>query len=189
MKKMVIPAWLHWGVGFFCCIPLLYLLAHGALDALDPDPGKTLVHGLGLWALRFLLLALTITPLNRFTPVQWSPLRRTIGLFALAYAVLHIVGYAFFYLGFDLTLLLRELVKRPYIIAGLTAVLILLALGITSTNAWQRRLGRHWKRLHKLVYFAAVVVLVHFAWQVKAGLGTMPWYALVFVVLMLLRKV
>lgn len=189
MKKMVVPAWLHVCIGFLCCVPLLWLVARGVLDTLDPDPGKTLVHGLGLWGLRFLLLALAITPLNRFTPVQWSPLRRTSGLFALAYAVLHIVAYAFFYLGFDLTLLLRELVKRPYIIAGLTALLILLALGITSTNAWQRRLGRRWKHLHKLVYFAAVVVLVHFAWQVKAGLGTMPWYALVFVVLMLLRKV
>jgi sulfoxide reductase heme-binding subunit YedZ len=189
LKKIVIPRWLHWCAGFLLCVPLLWLVAKGALDTLDPDPGKTLVHGLGLWALRFLLLTLAITPLNRFTPVQWIPLRRTVGLFTLAYALLHLFAYTFFYLGFDLSLLVRELVKRPYIIAGSTALLILLALGITSTNSWQRRLGRRWKQLHKLVYLAAVIVLVHFAWQVKAGLGDMPWYGLVFVLLMLLRRV
>lgn len=188
VKKVVVPTWLHWCIGVLLCVPLVWMLVQGALDTLDPDPGKTLVHGLGEWALRFLLLTLAITPLNRFTPVQWIPLRRTIGLFTLAYALLHLFAYAFFYLGFDLSLLANELVKRPYIVVGSTALLILLALGITSTNTWQRRLGRRWKRLHRCVYAAVVLVLVHFAWQVKAGLGDVPWYALVFVLLMVLRS-
>lgn len=187
MKKFAIPRWLRWAIHVLLCLPFCWLVLNGAVNTLDPDPGKTLVHGLGLWALRFLLLTLAITPLNRFTPVQWIPLRRTLGLCTLAYAVLHVSAYAFFYLGFDLSLLMRELVKRPYIVLGSMGLSVLLAMGVTSTNGWQRRLGKRWKRLHKLVYVATVVVLLHFAWQVKAGLGAMPWYALVFVLLMLLR--
>lgn len=188
-KKIKIPLWLHWLVRLCLCLPFAWLVMRGVLNTADPDPGKTLVHGLGLWAVRFLLLTLAITPLNRLTPVQWVPLRRTIGLATLAYALLHVSAYAFFYLGLDVSLLARELVKRPYIVAGSTTLLILLALGITSTNGWQRRLGRHWKQLHRLVYIATVVALVHFGWQVKAGLGVMPWYALVFILLILLRRI
>jgi sulfoxide reductase heme-binding subunit YedZ len=187
MKKIPIPRWLRLVIHVLLCLPFCWLVARGALDTLDPDPGKTLVHGLGLWALRFLLLTLTITPLNRFTPVQWLPLRRTLGLYTLAYAVLHLFAYTFFYLGLDFTTLARELVKRPYIIMGAIALLMLIALGVTSTKGWQRRLGRRWKTLHRLVYPAAVLVVIHFAWQVKSGFGDAPWYALIFIVLMLLR--
>jgi sulfoxide reductase heme-binding subunit YedZ len=187
MKKIPIPHWLRLVIHVLLCLPFCWLVARGALDVLDPDPGKTLVHGLGLWALRFLLLTLTITPLNRFTPVQWLPLRRTLGLYTLVYAVLHLFAYTFFYLGLDFSTLVRELVKRPYIIVGAIALLMLIALGVTSTKGWQRRLGRRWKILHRLVYPAAVLVVVHFAWQVKSGFGDAPWYALTFIVLMLLR--
>lgn len=187
MKKIAIPRGLRLVIRFLLCLPLCWLVVSGVVDTLDPDPGKTLVHGLGLWALRFLLLTLAITPLNRFTPVQWLPLRRILGLCALTYALLHVFSYIFFYLGFDLSLGMRELVKRPYIVLGSMGMLVLLAMGVTSTNGWQKRLGRRWKQLHKLVYIATVLVLVHFGWQVKAGLGDMPWYALVFVLLLLLR--
>lgn len=186
-KKLAIPAWLHWFFHVLLCLPFCWLLANGVLNTLDPDPGKTLVHGLGLWALRFLLLTLAITPLNRFTPIQWLPLRRTLGLYTLMYALFHLSAYTFFYLGLDFSTLARELVKRPYIVVGTTALLMLIALGVTSTKGWQRRLGRRWKKLHRLVYPAAVLVVIHFAWQVKSGLGHAPWYALVFIVLMLLR--
>jgi sulfoxide reductase heme-binding subunit YedZ len=189
MKKIAVPRWLRSVIHVLLCLPFCLLVARGVLNTSDPDPGKTLVHGLGLWALRFLLLTLAITPLNRFTPIQWIPLRRTVGLYTLAYAVLHVCAYAFFYLGLDVSLLARELVKRPYIVLGSTALSILLVLGITSTNGWQRRMGRRWKQLHRLVYLATVLALVHFAWQVKAGLGVVPWYAAIFLILMLLRRV
>lgn len=189
MRKIAVPVWFRWLMVFLPAAPLVCLLWQGSTNTLDPDPGKTLVHGLGLWALRCLLLTLAITPLTRLTPLQCLPLRRTLGLYALAYALLHLAGFVFFYTGLDLSLLLAELVKRPYIIAGSMGLLILLALGVTSTNGWQRRLGRRWKLLHRLIYPATVIVLVHFGWQVKAGLGSMPWYALVFIVLMLLRRV
>ena len=189
MKKIAIPLWLRLVIYILLCLPFCWLLLRGVLNTTDPDPGKTLVHGLGLWALRLLLLTLAITPLNRLTPIQWVPLRRTIGLYTLAYALLHVFAYVFFYLGFDISLLARELVKRPYIVVGATALLMLLALGVTSTNGWQRRFGRRWKQLHRLVYVIAALALIHFAWQVKSGFGNAPWYALIFIVLMLLRRI
>ncbi len=189
MRKISLPVWFRWLMVFLPSLPLVWLVWQGATNTLDPDPGKTLVHGLGLWALRWLLLTLAMTPLTRLTAVQCVPLRRTLGLYALAYALLHLAGFAFFYVGLDLSLLLAELVKRPYVIAGSMGLIVLMGLGVTSTNGWQRRLGRRWKLLHRLIYPATVIVLVHFGWQVKAGLGAMPWYALVFVVLMLLRRV
>jgi sulfoxide reductase heme-binding subunit YedZ len=168
-------------------LPFIILITQGVMNQLGADPGKTLVHALGLWALRFLLLTLSITPLQRFTPLQVLRLRRTLGLYALGYAVLHLLGFAFFYLGFDLALLGSELIKRPYIVVGSTALLMLSMLGITSTRGWQKRLGRRWKTLHQLVYLIVVLVIIHFAWQVKTGFGAAPWYALVFAVLMALR--
>ncbi len=188
MKNLSLPRWLYRLLTVLPCLPFCLLLAQGLLNQLGPDPGRALVHGLGLWALRLLLVTLAITPLQRFTPVQWLPLRRTVGLYTLAYASLHVIGFAFFYLGLDVSLLARELVKRPYIVLGTIAFSLLVLMGITSTRSWQRRLGRRWKQLHRSIYLVAALVLVHFAWQVKAGFGAAPWYALVFILLMLARR-
>lgn len=188
MQKTRLPPALHW---LLCCLPALplaWLLWQGMQSQLGPDPGKALVHGLGVWALRLLLLTLAITPLQRLTPVLWLPLRRVVGLWTLAYATLHVLAYDFFYLGFEWRLLGSELVKRPYIWPGAIALALLCVLGITSTRRWQQRLGRRWKQLHRSIYAIAVLAIVHFGWQVKAGLGDAPWYALTFVLLLALRR-
>lgn len=187
MEKRSLPAIAHTASLWLPLLPLSFLLALGLLDQLGPDPGKELVHELGLWSLQLLLLTLAITPLNRFTQWQWLPMRRRLGLYALAYALLHVLCYALFYLGFDIGILAKELVKRPYIVVGASALVILAALGITSSRRWQQRLGRRWRTLHRLVYPAAILVIVHFAWQVKSGFGNAPWYALVFVGVMAAR--
>ncbi len=187
MAKQSLPRFWHITLTILPLLPGLVLLAQAIANTLGPDPGRALVHSLGLWALRLLLLTLSITPLQRFTPIQWLPLRRTLGLYTLAYAVLHVLCYTLFYLGFDVYQLGHELVKRPYIVVGASALSLLIPLGITSTQYWQRRLGRRWKTLHRMVYGIAILVFVHFAWQVKAGLGTSPWYGSLFVLLMLAR--
>ena len=187
IQKITLPKPVLLVLTLLPALPFIFLMTQGVLNQLGADPGKTLVHALGLWALRLLLLTLSITPLQRFTPLQVLRLRRTLGLYALGYAILHLLGFAFFYLGFDMALLGNELLKRPYIVVGSVALLMLSMLGITSTRGWKQRLGRRWKILHKLVYLIVVLVLIHFAWQVKTGFGAAPWYALAFVALMALR--
>lgn len=188
MKKIPLPPALRRCLTLAPALPLGLLLWQGVQDQLGPDPGKALVHALGLWALRCLWCTLAMTPLNRFSALQWVPLRRTLGLWTLAYASLHVLAYAVFFLGADYRLFGGELLKRAYIWPGVLALALLCALGFTSTQRWQRRLGRRWKRLHRSVYAIAILALVHFGWQVKAGLGAAPWYALVFLLLLALRR-
>jgi sulfoxide reductase heme-binding subunit YedZ len=154
-------------------------------DALGADPVAEIEHRLGLWALRFLMLALAITPLRQLTgkPVLVR-FRRMLGLYAFSYATLHLAAY----LGLDLrgywTQIFEEIAKRPYITVGFAAWLLLLPLAITSTTGWIRRLGRNWSRLHKLVYAVGVLAVLHFWWLVKADIREPALYAGILAVLL-----
>lgn len=154
-------------------------------DALGADPVAEIEHRLGLWALRFLMFALAVTPLRQLTgkPVLVR-FRRMIGLYAFSYATLHLAAY----LGLDLrgywTQIFEEIAKRPYITVGFAAWLLLLPLAITSTTGWIRRLGRNWSRLHKLVYAVGVLAVLHFWWLVKADIREPALYAGILAVLL-----
>lgn len=147
-------------------------------DALGADPVAEIEHRAGLWALRFLLITLAITPLRQLTgkPVLIR-FRRMLGLYAFFYACLHLAVY----LGLDLrgywTQIFEEIVKRPYITVGFAAWLLLLPLAITSTKGWIKRLGRNWARLHKLVYAIGVLAILHFWWLVKSDIREPLLYA------------
>lgn len=150
----------------------------GVSHALGADPVAEIEHRLGLWALRFLMLTLAITPLRQLT--GWNQLvrfRRMLGLYAFAYASLHFAAY----LGLDLrgfwAQVLQDIVKRPYITVGFIAWLLLVPLAVTSTTGWIKRLGRNWTRLHKLVYGIAVLAVLHFWWLVKSDLREPALYA------------
>lgn len=149
---------------------------HG--NALGADPVAEIEHRLGLWAIRFLMLTLAITPLRQLT--GWNVLvrfRRMLGLYAFAYASLHFAAY----LGLDLrgywTQIFEEIAKRPYITVGFIAWLLLVPLAVTSTTGWIRRLGRNWARLHKAVYAVAVLAVLHFWWLVKSDIREPALYA------------
>lgn len=147
-------------------------------DALGADPIAELEHRTGLWALRFLLITLAITPLRQLTgqPVVVR-FRRMLGLYAFFYASLHLAAY----LGLDLrgywSQVLEEIVKRPYITVGFAAWLLLVPLAITSTLGWMKRLGRNWGRLHTLVYAIGVLAVLHFWWLVKSDIREPLLYA------------
>jgi sulfoxide reductase heme-binding subunit YedZ len=147
-------------------------------DALGADPVAEIEHRLGLWALRFLMLALAITPLRQLTgkPVLVR-FRRMLGLYAFFYVCLHFAAY----LGLDLrgywTQVFEDIAKRPYITVGFAAWLLLVPLAITSTTGWIRRLGRNWARLHKLVYAIGVLAVLHFWWLVKSDIREPALYA------------
>lgn len=154
-------------------------------SALGPDPGAAVVRFLGEWGIRFLLLALAVSPLRRL--LGWPALarvRRLVGLWAFAYLALHFVAYLTFLAGFDWGAIVDDLAERTYITAGALALLALVPLAVTSTRGWQRRLGRRWVELHRLVFVAALLGLVHFWWLIKDGYGEAVAYSAVFLLLM-----
>lgn len=171
-------------------LPLVWIVSKTIGQDLGADPAKTIVTFLGLWTLRFLFITLAVTPCRRLLGWSWiQRYRRMYGLYTLFYACLHLLAFATFMLGWRPDLIARELSERPYIIVGFAAWLGLVALGITSTRGWMRRLGRYWQQLHYLVYPIAVLAMVHFAWLIRAGYGQVLFYALILATLLGYRLV
>lgn len=150
----------------------VWLVANGTdIDALGADPVAEIEHRTGTWALRMLLVTLAITPLRQITGLAaFMRLRRMLGLYAFFYASLHLAAFLILDLRGWWTTVFEEILRRPYITLGFLAWLSLLPLAITSTKGWMRRLGRTWARLHRLVYAAAVLAVLHFWWIVKSDL-------------------
>lgn len=169
----------------------LAALAVGALrDEIGADPIETITHTTGIWGLRLLLVTLAVTPARRLFGWRWlAPHRRTLGLLCFSYVTLHLCTYAFLDLYFDWDALLEDIVERRYITVGFGGFLCLLALAVTSTRGWIRRLGRRWVVLHRLVYVAGVAGVVHFLWLVKADLLEPLVYSGVLGVLLAARLV
>ncbi len=166
-------AWLAWDIW------------QGALGA---DPIADITHRTGDWALRFVLLALAVTPLRRVT--GWTVLarfRRMIGLYAFFYATLHLLTYLALDLGGYWAQILEDIVKRPYITVGFLAWLGLVPLALTSTQGMIRRLGRRWAQLHRIVYGIGVLGVLHYLWLVKADLREPLTYAGILAVLLVAR--
>ncbi|MBB5014887.1 protein-methionine-sulfoxide reductase heme-binding subunit MsrQ [Rehaibacterium terrae] len=169
-------------------LPLAWLAWLIASDGLGADPVVAITRFSGLWALRFLLASLAITPLRHLTGLPaLIHFRRMLGLWAFAWASLHLSAYVVLDLGGYWTQILEDIVERPYITVGFLAWLGLLPLALTSTRAMMRRLGRHWGRLHKLVYAIAVLAVLHFWWLVKADLREPSFYAVALALLLGIR--
>lgn len=170
-------------VFLICLFPLAYLLARAFAVAglgLGANPIEELLHELGRWGLKFLLLTLSVTPLRRWTGWNWLiGYRRMLGLFAFSYIVLHFIVYAVLDQGLDMTAIIEDVLKRPYITLGMAGLLMLVPLAVTSTKGMMRRLGRRWQKLHRLVYVIAIVAVWHFYWQVKLDTLEPALYALV----------
>lgn len=151
-----------------CLLPLLSLGTDLVRDALGANPVEAMLHRTGGWALRLLLISLAVTPARRLFGWTWLVRhRRMLGLFAFAYAILHGAIYVVFDQSLDPGALAEDVLERLYITAGFGALLLLTPLAVTSTRGWQRRLGRRWLQLHRLVYPAGVLAVVHLWWQVK----------------------
>lgn len=188
IRRLDAIAWSKWLVFPAALLPFAWLLQGAIANSLGADPVKTLTHETGLWALRFLLLSLAMTPFRRWT--GWAGFiryRRMLGLFAFFYASLHLTIYVVLDLGAYWADLLTDIQKRPYMTVGFAAWLILLPLAVTSTRGMMRRLGRNWQRLHRLVYLAGILAALHFLWLVKADLREPGIYALILALLLLSR--
>ncbi|QHQ36101.1 protein-methionine-sulfoxide reductase heme-binding subunit MsrQ [Algicella marina] len=158
-----------WPFYILAAVPFGWYVWLAATNGLGPDPVKTLEHGLGKLGLQFLVASLCVTPLLRITRINLMRFRRMLGLACFAYVALHFAVYLFLDLQLDWGALAKDLTKRPYIIAGTSAFLLLVPLAVTS-NGWSvRRLGgAAWAKLHRLVYPAAVLAALHYIWLVKA---------------------
>jgi sulfoxide reductase heme-binding subunit YedZ len=173
-------------VGF---VPGLWTFYLGLTDQLGADPQNTLERTLGLWALRFLIVALAITPLRRLGGPSLIRWRRAIGLMGFYYAALHLTVYLVLDQGLDLAAIWADIVRRPYITVGMLAFTILVPLAVTSNSAMIRRLGaRAWQRLHRLVYIATAAAALHFVMLVKSWWTVEPaLYAAIVTVLLSMR--
>lgn len=172
-------------------LPLAWMLcgAAGWFGAgLGADPVKALEHECGKTALNLLLLTLTVSPVRELAGLpQLLRLRRMLGLFAFFYALVHFTIYVVLDLELNFRVLGADIIKRPYITIGFTALLLMIPLAVTSTNRMMRRLGRRWQRLHQLVYVSALLGVWHFYWQVKRDVREPLVYAGVLAVLLAYR--
>jgi sulfoxide reductase heme-binding subunit YedZ len=175
-----------------CLWPLGWLIWGAATNNLGADQIHAITFTTGLASLRILTTSLAITPLRRLSPrLNWLiKFRRLLGLFAFFYASLHLLTYIALYAGFDVNAMAADIAKRRYITVGVAAWLLLLPLAATSTNWAIRKLGgARWRRLHKLVYAAAVCGVIHYWWQVKPGVRTPLTITIVLAVLLLARPI
>jgi methionine sulfoxide reductase heme-binding subunit len=182
-----VPKILVYIVGF---IPAVWLFYAGITDQLGADPMRYLEQALGLWALRFLIATLAITPLRQLFNLNLLRYRRAIGLLAFYYAALHLITYMVLDQGLDMAAIVADIVKRPYITIGMATFVILVPLAVTSNNAAIRRMGgQAWAKLHKLVYVAAVGAVLHFILVVKSWPTEPLVYAAIVAVLLGYRLV
>jgi methionine sulfoxide reductase heme-binding subunit len=171
-----------------CLAPLFWLVMRGVglVDStLGANPVEEVLHTLGKTALNLMIITLAVTPVRTGTGLNWLVrLRRLLGLFCFFYALLHLATYAVLDQGLDLSMLLVDVTQRPYITVGLVAILLMVPLAITSTSRMQRRLGRRWVTLHRLIYPAAVLSVLHFWWQTKIDVSEPLLYAIVLALLL-----
>ena len=157
-------------VWVLCLLPLVWLIYGAASNNLGANPAEALVRATGDWALRFLCLVLAVTPLRVLAGLPaLARFRRLLGLFMYAYLWLHLLSYAWFDMGLDLGEIARDIVKRPFILVGFSAFVLLTSLALTSFNRAIKALGaRRWQLLHRAVYAVAGLAVLHFFWM-RAG--------------------
>lgn len=178
------------------CVPAVITIVQALTGNLTANPIQAAIQRSGQTAIILLALSLSITPLKTLTGwIIISPLRKIFGLFAFYYAAGHLILFAVFDYGFDLTLLIDSIPGKPYILVGLAVFLILLAMALTSNRWLKQQLSKNWKRLHRLVYLAGPLAGLHFAWALKgdifqlSGNIFLPVIYLVIVSLSLLLRI
>jgi methionine sulfoxide reductase heme-binding subunit len=172
-----------------CLTPLALLLYRFFRDDLGANPIDDVTDTLGDWTLRLLLASLALTPLRLLFGIGWQmALRRLLGLFAFFYVCLHFLVWIVLDHFFDWPEMGADIAKRPYITVGLTALTLLIPLAATSTVWAVKRLGGvNWRRLHRLVYVAAVLGVLHYLWLAKKGVDAPYYYAAIFICLLGVR--
>ncbi|RYF76026.1 MAG: sulfoxide reductase heme-binding subunit YedZ [Comamonadaceae bacterium] len=170
MNKLLLHRAAKPAVFVLCLLPFAWLVYGAFTDGLGANPAEYLIRATGDWTLRFICIVLAVTPLRVTT--GWSGLaryRRMLGLFAYFYVVVHLLSYSWFDMSFDVAEIAKDIAKRPFILVGFSAFVLLTPLAATSFNRAIKAIGaKRWQRLHKLVYAIALLGLLHFFWM-RAG--------------------
>lgn len=175
-----------WSLFISLMLPAPYIFSMALTNQLGAEPAKALVEFLGEAALVILILTLSVTPLRKFRALpSFVRYRRMIGLYSFFYAFLHVFSYGAFLV--DWSNFVEDLYKRPYVIAGALGFLILVALALTSFKFVIRKMGKSWKRLHRLIYLSAFAALVHVYWQARSDYLEAILFAFPLIILLLLR--
>lgn len=186
-RRILLLKALVWGLGLVPLARVAWWTREG-LYGLGANPIERVLHHTGWWTLALLLVTLAVTPLRRITGRnELIKLRRPLGLFAFFWATVHLGIYLGLDQLFDWDFILEDILERPFITVGMAAWLILLPIAVTSTRGWIRRLGRRWTVLHRGVYIAAGLGVIHYYWRVKADTREPLIFAAVLVALMALR--
>ena len=188
MRKLLMHPLAKPVVFLLCLLPFFWLFYGAATNNLGANPAEYLIRSTGDWTLRFLCIVLAVTPLRVLTSTpQLARLRRMLGLFVYFYVVLHLLSYSWFDMGFDVPDIAKDIAKRPFILVGFSAFVLLTPLAATSFNRAIKALGgKRWQLLHRLVYPIAGLGLLHFFWM-RAGknnFGEVAVYAAIVVVLL-----
>ncbi|MDC1132694.1 sulfoxide reductase heme-binding subunit YedZ [Candidatus Pelagibacter sp.] len=173
---------------FLSLLPILIIFYQIIFSQLGPEPVKEITHVTGNWTLRFIIITLAITPLQRFTKLNfWISYRRMFGLFVFFYASSHMMTYVGIDYRFDLSSISDDIVKKKYIFAGFLAWLLLVPLALTSSKRMIKILRDKWKKLHKLIYIISLLGIIHYLWLVKVVTVEPLIYLIIIVILLMLR--
>lgn len=169
-------------------LPLTRLIWLGMHDDLSANPVEFVERSTGTWALIFLLITLSMTPIRLLTGQLWQiQLRRMFGLWMFFYACLHVTTYVWLDYSFLWSDIIEDIIKHPYVIAGFAAFVLTVPLAITSSKFMIKRLKKNWKKLHQMVYLIAILAILHFWWLVKKDVTEPFYYATVLIVLLSIR--
>ncbi|ETX10763.1 membrane protein [Marinomonas ushuaiensis DSM 15871] len=169
-------------------MPLFWMVGSLFLGRYFPDPGKALMNLSGIWASVFIIAVLSMTPIVKYMSLRVvSRYRRFVGLTAFFYAIFHLITYLVLFAGLNLSWIVSDLLDKPYIYAGVVALMVLSVLAATSTKSMMKRLGKRWKPTHKFIYLAVVCVVAHLWWQVKSDVTVALWVSVFIVPLLSFR--
>lgn len=187
VSTQVVRRWIKPALFLLCLLPVISLAlnAFGIAGSLGANPVEKIQDTLGQWGLRFLLITLAVTPLRDWFNAPWLvQLRRMLGLYAFFYVLTHFLTWLILDQGLYWQGILVDIAKRPFITIGFAALLLLIPLAVTSTNGMMRRLGKRWKKLHRLIYVIVLLGVWHYYWQVKADIREPLIYLAIALVLL-----
>ncbi|MGH8167435.1 MAG: sulfite oxidase heme-binding subunit YedZ [Woeseiaceae bacterium] len=174
-------------VFMLCLVPAVLVVtdAFEITGGLGANPVEAIQDRFGIWGLRFIVVTLTVTPLRQFTGWNWLlRFRRMLGLFTFFYVLMHFLTWLILDQGLQMSAIAEDIVKRPFITIGFTALLLLIAMAATSTNGMRRRMGKRWQQLHYSAYLVGILGVWHFWWQVKLDTSEPAFYAAILTALL-----